>query len=110
MKLIITLLVFCSLSMAVKAQTDHATQLANKIGQKMKDSLGLTGQQKNDIVNINMNLFNQKKAARQQHPSGEVTYYLQKIENTRDSLYRLVLPAEKYSLYKQKKTKLVNNN
>jgi len=110
MKIGIILLVSAFLSVTAKAQSDHATQIANKIGQKMKDSLNLTGQQKNAIVNINITLSDQKKLARKQHSRPLVITYLQKIENTRDSLYKLVLPTDKYRLYKQKKNNLVNNN
>ena len=93
-----------------KAQNNPATQLANKIAQKMTDSLGLTSQQKQSIVDINLNLHQQKTLARQQHPGVSATTYIQKIENSRDSLYQQVLPADKFLLYQQKRNKLVNNN
>jgi threonine aldolase len=111
MKIVIILFIFSFLSAATYAQSDHATQLANKIAQKMKDSLGLTGQQKNSIVDISMNLHEQKSLARQQHHgSDSLRYFLQRIENTRDTLYSAVLSQQQYLLYKQKKRNLVNNN
>jgi len=99
------------LSVGATAQSDHANQLANKIAQKMKDSLNLSGQQKNNIKDINMNLYEQKKAKRLQHPgSDSLRYFLQRIENKRDTLYSAVLSPQQYLLYKQKKRYLVNNN
>lgn len=110
MKAILFLIAFSFLSAKGIAQSDHANQLANKIAQKMKDSLNLTSQQKNTIKDINLSLSDQKKVARQQHPGPSAVSYIQKIENTRDSLYKQILSADKYLLYKQKKRNLVNNN
>ena len=109
MKIIIILL-FIFLTITAKAQVNHASQLANKIAQKMADSLGLTPVQKANLVTINMNLQVQKKSARRDNPGSSAAMYVQKIENKRDSLYKEVLPADKYLLYKQKKRNLVNNN
>ncbi len=110
MKTILILFAFSFLSAKGIAQSDYANQLANKIAGKMKDSLGLTVTQAAQLVAINMALSNQKQVARQQHPGPSAITYIQKIENTRDSLYKQILPADKYLLYKQKKRNLVNNN
>jgi hypothetical protein len=88
-----------------------AEQIANKIAQKMKDSLSLTNSQKNGIFIINMKLNNQKNTARHQSSdNATVTGKIQKIENKRDSLYSTVLTQTQMILYKQKKRNLVNNN
>jgi hypothetical protein len=92
------------------AQTP-AESIASKIADKMKDSLSLTQAVRDQIYTINMNLHAQKMNSRAVYldPS-DLRPQLQKIENTRDSLYRTVLSAEKFQLYQQKKRSLVNNN
>lgn len=81
------------------------------IANKLKDSLNLSASQRDSLFVINNYLQNQKQQARLQHPSADsVQYYLQRIENTRDSLYRPVLGSEKYLLYKQKKRYLISAN
>ena len=93
-----------------KAQ-DGAMVLSDKIARKMKDSLSLSDSQKNQLYTINMQLVERKKALWVQYASRDsIAYYLQKIEGTRDSLYHTVLSDDKYLLYKQKKSRLVNNN
>lgn len=108
---IIILLLCIFLTVAATAQSDHANQLASKIAQKMKDSLNLTGLQKNAIKDINMNLYELKKTSRLQHRgSDSLRIFLQRIENKRDTLYSAILSQQEYLLYKQKKRNLVNNN
>ncbi len=111
MKSILILITLFFLSTIVNAQTDYATQLANKIAQKMKDSLNLTDQQKKSLKDINMSLHNLKQQAWKQHPmSDSLRIFLQRAENKRDTLYSAVLTHQQYLLYKQKKRYLVNNN
>jgi hypothetical protein len=89
-----------------------AVQLAQKIAQKMKDSLDLTGDQKNSIYDVNMNLHNQKQTARTANAGNPqlMTTAIQNIEKTRDSLYQPILTVPQYDLYKQKKRNLVSSN
>lgn len=88
-----------------------AEQLANRIAQKMKDTLSLTDSQKSRLYDINMQLHSQKMAARKPSAQSDLLRAaFQKIENTRDSLYYIVLADDKFILYKQKKSRLVNNN
>jgi hypothetical protein len=99
----------------IQAQTGtngNAVQVAQKIAKKMKDSLNLTGNQKNSIYDINMVLHNQKQAARLQYAStpAVLTTKMQTIEKTRDSLYTPILTAPQFILYKQKKRNLISNN
>ena len=111
MKIIIILIVFGFFYSPVFAQTDPAKHLAQKSAQKMKDTLGLTAQDKNLIKNINISLAEQKRVVWERYlASDSLTFFLQRIENKRDTLYSAVLPANKYLLYKQKKRNLINNN
>lgn len=85
--------------------------VANKISQKMQDSLQLTSEQRGQVFTINIQLHEQKSFYRDKYAGTDsVRYYLQKVENTRDSLYRRILPENKYMLYRQKKRNLVNVN
>lgn len=97
-------------SFAVSAQS-VAEQLADKIARKMKDSLLLTDQHKNQLYTLNMQLHQQKQIAFARYRgSDSLRIHLQRIENSRDSLYSTVLPPEKFQLYKQKKRALVTND
>jgi len=54
-----------------------------------------------------MQLHQQKMVMRQLHQgSDSLNYYVQRVENTRDSLYHTILTDDKYFLYKQKKEHL----
>ena len=76
----------------------------------MKDTLDLTAAQKSAIYTVNMDLHQQKMTARQQNPIGEeLREALQRIENPRDSRYSSILSEEKFLIYKEKKTNLVNS-
>ena len=109
-KIIIVLLILYSAG-AINAQTTPAMALSDKIAGRMKDSLSLSVDQRKQLYEINMQLAEKKKAVFRQYSARDsVRQQLQKIESTRDSLYSLVLPADKYLLYKQKKTRLLNNN
>lgn len=91
--------------------SNPAVQLAQKIARKMQDSLLLTVEQKDQLYNINLLLHNQKMTARQQYNKPDsLQKALQGIENARDSLYHAVLPDDKYLLYMQKKSTLINSN
>ncbi|HYD20791.1 MAG TPA: hypothetical protein VEB40_04890 [Flavipsychrobacter sp.] len=94
------------------AQTSNpATELAEKIAVKMKDTLGLTNVQKGQVYDVNLQLHEAKMAKRQQYTGTDsLQIHIQRVENMRDSLYRTVLGEEKYQLYLEKKKNLVNNN
>jgi hypothetical protein len=109
----ITILLFMCLGAGyiLKAQQTPAENLANHIAQKMKDSLALSEVQKNQIYTLNMQLSNLKTAARQQYTGTDsLGRGLQRIENTRDSLYSTVLTEQQMLLYRQKKRNLVSKN
>lgn len=93
------------------AGDDAATVLAQKIAKRMQDTLQLTDAQKARVYEVNMWLNQQKMLVRQRYAQPDsARYYIQKNENSRDSLYQAILPAEKYLIYKDKKRNLVNNN
>lgn len=88
-----------------------AENLAKKIANRMKDTLALTEQQCHSIFEINMQIHKGKMEKRKQYANDPLLgTHLQKVENMRDSLYRAVLPEDKFMLYKKKRTNLVNNN
>lgn len=94
------------------AQQSPAEEIAEKIAKKMKDSLQLTTVIQNQLYNVNLQLHGQKMTVRQQYAASPdtLTMMTQRIENTRDSLYRTVLQDDsKYLLYKQKKGNLISN-
>jgi hypothetical protein len=85
--------------------------LSARIADKMKDSLMLTMNQRNQIFNINIQLQNQKSSIRYQNYQGDTTRKkTQIVENSRDSLYNLVLSNQQFILYQQKKRYLISNN
>lgn len=103
--LIISFLVITS---TAKSQQNMGQRIAAAVAQKMADSLGLTGSQKQQVYNINMQLLGQKTSARAQHPSNnELETQIQNIENGRDSLYKAVVGNEKFTLYKRNKIALI---
>jgi uncharacterized coiled-coil protein SlyX len=111
MKKIVVLFISCMIAFfAANAQTANE-QLADKIAKRMKDSLSLTAQQQSLIYTLNLELAQRKSAVRQQtSQSDTLRMNIQKIENSRDSLYKTILTNEQYLLYRQKKRNLVNNN
>ncbi|HYF33138.1 MAG TPA: hypothetical protein VD993_18565 [Chitinophagaceae bacterium] len=99
------------IAVTAKAQSSPATLVADKIAQKMKDSLNLNDVQKLLIYQINLQLHEAKMLKRQLYAGTDsLGIHVQRVENTRDSLYRTVLNEEKYLLYKEKKRVLVSNN
>lgn len=110
MKKYIIMLVLAWSIQPANAQTDASMQIAIKIADRMRDSLALNASQRESLYTINMQLAAQKDAARQASTDRQIVgRQLQRIENTRDSLFRPVLGEEKYLLYKQKKKSLINN-
>jgi len=104
----LSLLVFF-VGVGVKAQ-NVPENISSRIAQKMKDSLSLSEVQKTSIYTINMDIHNRKAVVWQQAETDSVGVGLQRIENTRDSLYRPILTDEQYILYKNKKKNLISAN
>ena len=107
----IVILVFVVNYLQAQDQNTPAAQLAHHIADKMKDTLGLDNQQRAKVFKANMDLYKQKAEARAKSQDRiAVGKDLQRIEGTRDSLYKVVLTEAQYNLYVQKKRYLVTNN
>lgn len=102
---------FCLLLAGQYVQA-QSTDLSTRIAQKMKDTLGLSPTQRDSLYAVNMRLQQQKTQLRSQYTAMDsLQYHFQRIENSRDSLYKRIIADEgKYNLYKQKKRYLVSNN
>ncbi|TXJ29019.1 MAG: hypothetical protein E6Q24_04905 [Chitinophagaceae bacterium] len=95
----------------VSAQSSIQTVLAERIAGRLKDSLSLSLVQKDSIYAVNMLISNQKNSLRSIYQNlDSLQFHTQRVEHSRDSLYRRILGEEKYLLYRQKKNNLVNNN
>jgi hypothetical protein len=93
-----------------KAQS-VADSIAHRIANRMKDFLSLNSVQAANLFTVNMSLHNQKLGIRSIYQNGDsVRFHLQRIENTRDSLYSSVLSAQQMLLYQEKKATLISNN
>lgn len=100
-------------NVTVQAQSIPAEQVAIRIADRLRDSLSLSAEQRSGIYAINMQLHERKMNVRQQYASTpeQWTELIQRIENTRDSLYRPVLASEElYQRYKSKKSVLIRVN
>jgi peptidoglycan hydrolase CwlO-like protein len=110
MKKILIVIVLIVTAAAAKSQSVIADSLAQKMSRKMKDSLSLTEEQRTQLYQLNLQLHEAKMGKRQLYTDiDSLQIHIQRVENTRDSLYRAVLTSEQHVLYLQKKTKLINN-
>jgi hypothetical protein len=106
--LIVFIIVVCCSK--THAQVSPGEQIAIKVAQKMKDTLGLGDEQKQRIYDINMQLLQKSIAVWKQHTvQDSIRYHLQRIEMTRDSLYKPILTADQLQLYRQKKPYLIGS-
>lgn len=109
-KIILVTILFISNTPLLKAQNTGVT-MAQKIAEKMKDSLFLTDNQEHSIYQINIELFKQKMELWKLNSSKDsLRLYLQTLENKRDPLYQNVLTKDEYLQYKQKKNSLISVN
>jgi hypothetical protein len=93
------------------AQVSPGEQIAVKVVQKMKDTLGLTDEQKQGIYAVNMQLLQKSLAVWKQYNAPDsIRLHLQRIEMTRDALYKPILTADQWQLYRQKKRYLVGGH
>lgn len=92
------------------AQVSPGEQIAIKVAQKMKDTLGLSDEQRQRVYDVNMQLHQNNLAVWKQHSAlDSVRFYLQRIEMTRDSLYKPILTADQLLVYRQKKGYLIGS-
>lgn len=112
MKYIIVTILFLGIRFGFsQSDTTHnpGNSVAIRVADKMADSLNLNNTQRNKIYEINLALHTQKMAARRSYTGRDaIRNAIQQIENSRDSLYRMALPEDKYLLYRQKKFKIVS--
>ncbi len=106
------LIIFLLNAFAAHSQTTAAELQAFKIASRMKDSLGISVVQRDSIYAANLSLLSKNLAIWQQYNNSDslIQVNLQRVENTRDSLYRIVFTEQQYIQYRQKKTILLNNN
>ncbi len=109
-KLIGTVVVLIALMNNVNAQSSTPETQASQIAQKMKDSLSLSNLQKSQVEAATVIVQNIKVNLRQLYNGRALDNYLFMAEDHRDSVYRNLLPADKYLLFKQKKATLLGNN
>ena len=110
-KVLCITMLFFTVTVSLKAQTVSAAAVAERIANKMKDSLNLNNAQRNQIFAVNVLINNRKSDVRQQYTNTDsIRYHIQRIENRRDSMYHNILAEPKYLLYKQKKRFLVTAN
>lgn len=110
MKYILSLSILAVITVTCKAQS-VSDQLADKLAKKMRDSLSLTNRQYEELQVINKQLSEDKSQLWLKYNTQDsLRVYLQKIENKRDSLYSIPLTPQQYSIYKQRKRTLLNNN
>lgn len=111
MKILISLFFVLLLSSATTAQSSAAVDLANKMADKMRDTLQLSVSQRAQIFQTNIKLNNKKTLVRNHFQTRDsIGIHIQRIENTRDSLYKPELTVSQFSLYMQKRKVLINNN
>ncbi len=109
-KIVINIMILLAICQCCSAQS-VGQQVTDRISQKMKDSLWLNTTEFSKIDSLNQLLYTRKMELRQQYGQPDsLTIYTQRVEKSRDSLYRLFLSVEKYQLYKQKKRNLISNN
>lgn len=111
MKLFLFVLILLSTSTKSFSQGNPAQQLALKQAKRMQDTLKLTSSERNQIVDANLKIYQWKSKVRLDYNGNftEIQKQTQIEENKRDSLYRLILTADKFRLYQQKKRILLAN-
>lgn len=98
-------------TMHAKAKFKAGNQIAREIADKMYVLLALSKKQQTEVLQVNLDLQNQKKEAfRLSGDRTNLQERLQRIESSRDSLYATVLTSQQLARYKQKKKYVVSIN
>ena len=93
------------------AQTDPASHLALRFADRVADSLALSNPKRDSLYIINMELHSRKMEVRAGVSNLDTLQLrIQRIENNRDSLYRIVLGEQKYIEYLHRKRVLLSAN
>lgn len=105
---IFTFLIFCSV--ICNAQMPASDSVSKKIAWQLTKAFSLSSVQESQLLEINKTLAKQKLIVWSSYSSKDsIELEVQRIEGTRDSLYKAIL-MDKYNVYKEKKRSLVNNN
>lgn len=107
--MLLTLLSFSTVRLYAQFSDSTLMLRSIRISNMFRDSLRLTVQEYNRINQINFQILKQKTTIMQDTANRLQTgRNIQRVENTRDSLYQIVLPAEKFLLYRQLKPVLLS--
>jgi len=107
MKNILILLLFI-VPLSSMAQTNQEKS-SKYLAERLRDSLSLTEKEYQELFKINLILEEQKKNARSMNEDILIkTKKVQKIENSRDSLYAIILNPKQLEAYKHRKSSLLN--
>lgn len=107
---LITTVVLFIMAGNADAQAPTPAEQSSQIAKRMKDSLSLTEQQRGQIEAATLDIQHSKTTMRQFYKSRALDYYLQMAEDNRDSVYKNILSADKYLLFRQKKTQVLGSN
>ena len=113
MKKLALLFIICLAFSPVYSQADSiAISLATRLANRIKDSLDLSENERNKILSVNLELHKRKLNVRNEYSDpGELKYFIQQIENTRDSLYKSSIDTdEKFQAYLSRKKSLLQSN
>ncbi len=108
---LILIAVFLNLAIHSSAQESPGVQLANHIADKMRDTLGLSLPERNQVFAVNMFIHNKKMIIRKITSNQDsLRIKIQKEEWKRDSMYQRILPPKKYEVYLKKKATILTSN
>lgn len=111
MKKLILFGAFLIMGTSINAQSATSEALAKKIALKVRDTLGLSSGDADRIYGANMQIAREKETLWSDFRSSpDLRAYLQKAENKRDSLYKIILSADRYVKYLRKKSVLISSN
>jgi len=110
-KFIISCVFFIAFYSSYGQANSPAHNLAQFQAQKMKDTLCISENMRQQIYIVNLDISNRKQQARIQYASDprEMKIEIQFYENQRDSIYQTILMSPlKYQLYKNKKKNILS--
>jgi hypothetical protein len=114
MKRIITVILFLGIfkySYSQENTPSHAELFAERIAQRMVDSVGVNAEARKKILEVNTKINKQKAEvwASYKGDMPSIQRHLQEIENSRDLLYRNILTESEFKIYRQRKKNIISN-
>lgn len=89
----------------------QSNDIANKQAKKMTQILNLHDSLSIKLYTINQSLINSKMYVRSKRTvTDSLAFFIQKIENNRDTMYSSILSHEQYLLYKLKKDEILKSD